>query len=458
MTDFVPEGAIMASVSRDANGTKRILFTDGAGLRKTIRLGDVPVKTAESFRLRVEALNSARITSIPWDTDLATWVKGLPDLTHTKLVKAGLVEPRENAIAVTLGDLLDRFEQTATVKKSTRDAYRQATGSLAKHIGRKTPLTNISPADADRWRKAIVDEGLAGATVAKRVRVAKGIFRKAVKWRLIGSNPLEDVRAGSQANPARSFHVSIDVIESVLVACPDDEWRLIVALARYAGLRCPSEHLRLKWSDVNWEKGRLTVESPKTEGHEGRAVRVVPITPPLRCLLLSQFERADPGAIWVLPRLRSPKVNLRTTFQKLIARAGHKPWPRLFQNLRASCETDWCEKFPAHVVAGWLGHSPLIAAKHYLQIRDAHFDLATGVGPGPAAGMEGGANCGAPKSQNASPHPSARFRTERQNDPERPENTGFLHNDAEACESLQSEEMGPAGFEPATASIMSGEL
>ena len=49
----------MASVSRDANGTKRVLFTDGNGKRRTIRLGSVSVKAAESVKLRVEALNAA---------------------------------------------------------------------------------------------------------------------------------------------------------------------------------------------------------------------------------------------------------------------------------------------------------------------------------------------------------------------------------------------------------------
>ena len=43
--------------------------------------------------------------------------------------------------------------------------------------------------------------------------------------------------------------------------------------------------------------------------------------------------------------------------------------------LRASA-TDWAEVLPAHVVAKWLGHSPLVAEKHYLQTRDAHFEVA----------------------------------------------------------------------------------
>ncbi len=45
-----------------------------------------------------------------------------------------------------------------------------------------------------------------------------------------------------------------------------------------------------------------------------------------------------------------------------------------------ACATDWSESPPAHVVAlresPWLGHSPLVAAKHYLQTRDAHFEVA----------------------------------------------------------------------------------
>lgn len=44
--------------------------------------------------------------------------------------------------------------------------------------------------------------------------------------------------------------------------------------------------------------------------------------------------------------------------------------------MRTSCATDWAEALPAHVVAKWLGHSPLVAAKHFLQTRDAHLEVA----------------------------------------------------------------------------------
>jgi hypothetical protein len=78
----------------------------------------------------------------------------------------------------------------------------------------------------------------------------------------------------------------------------------------------------------------------------------------------------------VVPRLTGPTTNLRTAFMKLITRAGYEPWPRLFRNMRASYAADWAEAAPALVAATWLGYSPLVAAAHYLQTRDANFGLA----------------------------------------------------------------------------------
>src|SRR5262249_29892069 len=78
----------------------------------------------------------------------------------------------------------------------------------------------------------------------------------------------------------------------------------------------------------------------------------------------------------VITRYRDSNQNLRTTFLKVILRAGLTPWPRLIQNLRASRETELAARFPLHVVTQWLGNSNLIAAKHYLTVRDEDFAAA----------------------------------------------------------------------------------
>jgi hypothetical protein len=66
---------------------------------------------------------------------------------------------------------------------------------------------------------------------------------------------------------------------------------------------------------------------------------------------------------------------------EVAAKAGYdgiEPWIRVFQNLRASRETELVEDFPVHVVTEWLGNSPDTAAKHYLTVRDIHLERAVG--------------------------------------------------------------------------------
>ncbi len=56
----------------------------------------------------------------------------------------------------------------------------------------------------------------------------------------------------------------------------------------------------------------MTVRSPKTAAHDGRAVRIVPITPELRPILQALFDQAPEGSDAVVPRLTDPPTNLRT--------------------------------------------------------------------------------------------------------------------------------------------------
>jgi hypothetical protein len=94
------------------------------------------------------------------------------------------------------------------------------------------------------------------------------------------------------------------------------------------------------------------------------------------------------------------------------------------------------------VVAGWLGHSPTIAAQRYLQTRDAHFDLATGAG-----------QSGALKAQNAAQHPHAPVRAGVRDQSETPCYSEYSNSRANECDQGQSESMGGTGLEPVTLSV-----
>ena len=81
--------------------------------------------------------------------------------------------------------------------------------------------------------------------------------------------------------------------------------------------------------------------------------------------------------MFVINRYRGTNTNLRTQLNRIIRRAGLEPWPKLFQNLRSTRETELAEEYPIHVVCEWIGNSKAIASKHYLQVTDDHFRRAT---------------------------------------------------------------------------------
>ena len=103
---------------------------------------------------------------------------------------------------------------------------------------------------------------------------------------------------------------------------------------------------------------------------------MVPIFPELRQLLEDVKEIAEDRTVHVISKYRQQNANLRTQFERMIKRAGFDSWPRLFQNLRASRETELANEFPLHVVTAWLGNTERVASKHYLQVTDDHFAQA----------------------------------------------------------------------------------
>ena len=123
----------------------------------------------------------------------------------------------------------------------------------------------------------------------------------------------------------------------------------------------------------------MLIRSAKTEHHENKGTRIVPIFPEVRPHLEQVWEQAERGTEYVITRYRAENVNLRTQFERIIRRAGLKPWPKLFQNLRDRA-TELASEHPAHVAAAWLGHSTIVANKHYWQVTDGDFAKAIGGG------------------------------------------------------------------------------
>lgn len=241
---------------------------------------------------------------------------------------------------------------------------------LVEFLGADRSLKAITAGDADDWRVFLIGKGMSENSVRKHVQIAKQFFTSAVRRKLIDANPFADLKSTVRANPEKFYFVTRAEADAVIAACPDNQWKLLFALRRYGGLRCPSEHLGLRWGDVDWTHGRITVRSPKTEHHEGKAERVIPLFAELRpyvqAVLDELLEDFGPKANRlseqpVITRYRDTNSNLRTQLQRIVRKAKLTPWPKLFQNLRSTRETELAERFPIQVVCEWIGNSEAVA-------------------------------------------------------------------------------------------------
>ncbi len=103
----------------------------------------------------------------------------------------------------------------------------------------------------------------------------------------------------------------------------------------------------------------------------------MPLFPELRPYLEKVFDVAEEGQEFVIHHERTSSENLRTQLTRIIKKAGCIPWPRITHNLRASRQTELVSKHPTHIVCAWLGNTPAVAHRHYLQVTEDDFSKAT---------------------------------------------------------------------------------
>ena len=376
----------MASVSKDSKGYRvRFVMPDGAN--KTLRFSGFKKSTVEEFARHIAELVSAKAASSAIDRRTANWLADIGQNVHDKLSNAGLIDAR---VSSNLGDFITSYiERRKDVEPGTITNYHQVRLNLVAFFGYEKPLRSITTADAAAFRTWLEnEEGQAENTLRRRCGRARQFFTAAIKAKLIDENPFDGMAVSVGGSKGKTRFITEAESQKILKACPDLQWRLIFSLCRYGGVRCPSEILALTWENVLWDSSRIIVTAPKTKRYEGHETRVIPMFPELAGVLNEAYEAAfdrladeKTEAVAtvsgpVVTRYRSASQNLRTTFDKIIKRAGVVPWPKPFQNLRATRETELMETYPAHVVVAWIGHSETVARKHYLQTTDLHFEKA----------------------------------------------------------------------------------
>ena len=367
----------MASLRQRPNGIYEIQFRDEHKQKKTITLsgGKYSADTATALRRVVGVLIDKKINDDPRQhRPTKAWVEAAPLEIREKLARHGLWTIQARHTTQALWDTF--FERHRFKCASTERAYRNV---RARFFWFFKPTESIDTLTQERmrdWKRFLLDDrNLAEATVAGTLDKTKAVFAFAKERHWITDSPLHGVGSGSYRNEEKDRIVTPAEYRRLLDACPCQEWRVIITLARIGGLR-PCEILTLRWSDIDWEQNWFTVYSPKLKGKR----RDVPLFPEI-VVELRTFH-SMPGnedQEYIVNRyVNRITNNFVHSFNRIARRAGIGKVPRPFDNMRMSRSNEIRQQYGTKLENLWIGHSAKIADAYYTIATETDYAIAAG--------------------------------------------------------------------------------
>jgi integrase len=367
----------LCKINKGANSYWLVSFFDEHKSRKTITLSAAKFseRTARDLDDAVKTLvyNRTNGIKVP-DKRLKTWIESADRAIQEKLAKVDLIDLMPS---ITCKQLWDDFLKShqREIKESSFQTYIGAQRHFFLTFDEGEYIENLTKPIMLRWKESLLDS-LSVATVAGTITKTKKVFKWAVEFGLIAESPLKGVGRGEFANRANDQEITMADYARLLAACPCVEWRVILAFARIGGLRCPSEMRLLRWKDVEWDKNRFYVQSPKTEQYRGKEGRWVPLFSELR-KELTELQRECGEAEYVINRYRNPSTTrLGGPFARIVRKAGLTRIKRPFDNMRMSRSNEIYRQYGAFKEKEWIGHSAQVRGDHYLMMGDADYSDA----------------------------------------------------------------------------------
>lgn len=454
----------MASISRPrANGSYRVEYY----VDKKKDAFMLPTKNrtaAKKIADMVQRLLDWRKHKEP-DPVLFEWLKNLPENMRERLESKGLIETQHR---VTLQDAVNAYVDS---KKAGRDklTYENRLTEnrwfltyfkpemLLEQIDRHAAVKFMNWLQSNKKLKS-------HAYINKIMKWATSVFKYAISCGDFSPpNPFEGVRLPEKVLRDKQY-ITIEYTEQLMGVLPTIQWRTVVAMLRYGGMR-PEEVILAEWDGVDWKAGTFTFRSPKTEYIQGKERRTIPLFPRLRQALEKMRMAAVQENGNGLPRYiistnkshngwdskRDAVENgRRMTFAQLskyikkanLANPGAVP-----TNMRGSCSTDLKRKYPEYAVDSWLGHAKEVANKHYDVVTQDLYEQAAKNDDYPPTD-NGCDNC----CDNVAINPTVKHQgTTRNNSPILLQTHKYriLFQEMKTpCETLQGENLPPRGFEP----------
>ncbi len=161
---------------------------------------------------------------------------------------------------ITLNEYLDRWLETAAKPRLRQKSYRSYESLLRRYVrpllGPRN-LAAICPLDIQAVYQQLVERDLSARTVRYTHSVLRSAMRQAIRWRLLAEDPTN----GAQLPRQRRRELRVLTAEQsrvFLEVAMQTPYGPVFAVGLTTAAR-PSEYLALKWPDINWERGTVSI-------------------------------------------------------------------------------------------------------------------------------------------------------------------------------------------------------
>jgi integrase len=261
----------------------------------------------------------------------------LIELEQEKFTAATARKHIARLVSIATGEELDSFTlETWIAEWLRRKARSSSEATLARYRGhseaflswlgperRKKPLESVTGLDARKWREELQDAGRAGKTVLAYMKDAGAIYRAAIAEGLISFNPFTSLEAIDTSDSQERKPFTPEEVAQLMEASPSAEWRGLVLVAAFTGLRL-GDASKLSWASVDLQAKRITLIPSKTKKKK-RLVRI-PIHPDLLAFFESVPIHSDQPDAPVFAELSNVSIGARAglsqTFNKIMTKAG----------------------------------------------------------------------------------------------------------------------------------------
>jgi integrase len=327
---------------------------------------------AKSFRLKVEAEQFAAQQTVEFSRG------GLRD------------ESKE-----TLKPFCDKWLRlNNSHRPATQKLYGHTIERLLNYFGPDCLLRRITTDRAELFiaeLRPLKGDKFSDWTKHRTLRHCKTMFQSAVRWGCIPKNLFIDIE-GPKPRTTPWHYITPSEYMRLLDAAPNPRWRIFYALCYTGGLRF-SEAVALRWSDINFLSGEVTLRNrPGTDkepefllkDYEKRTVPLPPTT-------LDMLEAAEAESTYVvLGKAQYEKMiklwqkhrqswkwqdafyNAGREFGRHLRKAEIEPAPGetlSIHTLRKSCIQNWSNGLPMNVTRDLAGHSNVVTTqKYYCQV------------------------------------------------------------------------------------------